>query len=74
VVVGSASATRRARSQLNCAAAVVAVGRPRSGAHVPAVGGVEIICGLQVLGDQGGILISRNRITAFDGGGQPPVQ
>ena len=32
-------------------------GRPRPCAHVPAERGVEIACGLQVLGNQGGILV-----------------
>ena len=41
----------------------VAGGRPRSGAHVPAVGGVQITGGLQMFGDQGGILVSRCRVT-----------
>ena len=41
----------------------VAVGRPRCGAHMPAVGGVQITGGLQVFGNQGRILISRCRVT-----------
>ena len=45
----------------------VAVGRPPTGAHVPRVGRVEVTCGLQVLGDQGGILIDRFRLVAFYG-------
>jgi hypothetical protein len=52
----------------------VAVGRPRCGAHLPAIGGVPITGGLQVLGDQCGVLVSQLRIAAFDRGGQPPVQ
>ena len=52
----------------------VAVGRPRPGAHVPAVGGVQITGGLQVFGDQRRILVDRVRVTGFDRGGQPPVQ
>ena len=35
----------------------VAGGRPRSGAHVPAVRGVQITGGLQMFGDQGGVLV-----------------
>ena len=41
----------------------VAVGRPRAGAHMPAEGGVEIAGGLQVLGDQGRVLVDRRRVT-----------
>ena len=41
----------------------VAGGRPRSGAHVPAVGGVQITGGLQMFGDQRGILVDRCRVT-----------
>jgi hypothetical protein len=36
--------------------------RPYSGAHVPAVGGVQITGGLQMFGDQGGVLIGRRRV------------
>ena len=71
---GSASATRRARSQLSPRRRDVAVGRPRSGAHVPAVSGVQITGGLQMLGDQRGVLVGRVRVTFFDRGGHPPVQ
>ena len=41
----------------------VAVGRPRCGAHVPAVGGVQITGGLQMFGDQGRVLLGRCRVT-----------
>ena len=41
----------------------VAGGRPRPGAHVPAERCVEIACGLQVLGDQRGVLVDRSRVT-----------
>ena len=47
----------------------VAVGRPRCGAHVPAVGGVQITGGLQMFGDQRGVLVDRFRVTCFDRGG-----
>ena len=52
----------------------VAVGRPRPGAHMPAVGGVQIARGLQMLGDQRRVLISRGRVSRLDRGGHPPVQ
>ena len=60
---GSASATRRARCQLSHAAAM-----SRVAAHAPAricqpIGGMQIAGGLQVLGDQRGILVSRCRVT-----------
>ena len=61
---GNASATWRARSQLSTRRGDVAVGRPRSGAHVPAVRGVQITGGLQVLGDQRGVFVDRCRVTA----------
>ena len=49
-------------------------GRPRPCAHVPAEGGMQIACGLQVLGDQGGILVERSGAALFDRGGRPPMQ
>ena len=52
----------------------VAVGRPGSGAHVPAEGRAQIAGGLQMLGDQRRILVGRARIALFDRGGQAPVQ
>ena len=54
---GSASAIWRARSQLTRAAAMSRLVDHAAGAHVPAVGGVQIACGLQVLGDQRRVLI-----------------
>ena len=45
-----------------------------AGTHVPAVRGVQIACGLQVLGNQRGILVERVRLPLFDCGGQPPMQ
>ena len=51
----------------------VAPGRPRTRAHAPAVGGREIACGLQVLGDQRGVLVSRFRVTRLDGECDAPV-
>ena len=51
----------------------IAVGRPRGGAHVPAVGCVQITCGLQMLGDQRRVLVGRPRLTLLDCGGQAPV-
>ena len=41
----------------------VAGGQPRSGTHVPVVGGVLITGGLQMFGDQSGIFISRCQVT-----------
>ena len=38
----------------------IAGGRPRTRAHVPAIGGVQITGGLQMLGDQRGILIGQS--------------
>ena len=35
---------------------------------------MEIACGLQVLGNQGGILVERSGVALFDRGGRPPVQ
>ena len=35
----------------------VTVGRPGAGAHVPAVRGIAVACGLQMFGDQRGILV-----------------
>ena len=40
----------------------VAVGRPRCGAHVPAVRGVQITGGLQMFGDQRRVLVGRCRV------------
>ena len=37
----------------------VAVGRPRAGAHVPAVRGLQFACGLQMFGDQRRVLVGR---------------
>ena len=45
-----------------------------AGAHVPAVRGAQITGGLQMLGDQRGVLVGRFRVAGFDRGGQPPVQ
>ena len=52
----------------------VAIGRPRCGAHVPTVGGVQITGGLQMLGNQRSVVVGRSGITLFDRGGQAPVQ
>ena len=51
----------------------VAVGRPRAGAHVPAVGGVQVAGGLQMFGDQRRILVRRPGLALLDRGGQAPV-
>ena len=48
--------------------------RPRPCADVPAEGGVELACGLRVLGNQGGILVKRFGAALFDCGGRPPMQ
>ena len=41
----------------------VTVGRPRTGAHVPAVCGMAVTGGLQMFGDQRGILVGRFRVS-----------
>ena len=41
---------------------------------MPAVGLSEFTGRLQVRGDQCGVLVDRFQLTAFDRGGQPPVQ
>ena len=71
---GSASATCAARCQLARAAVMSRLVDHAAGAHVPAVGGVQITGGLQVFGDQRRVLVSRGGVTRFDRGGQPPVQ
>ena len=71
---GSASAIWRARSQLSRAAAMSRLVAHVAGAHVPAVGGVQITGGLQMLGDQRRVLVGRVRVALFDRGGQPPMQ
>ena len=52
----------------------VAVGRPRPGAHVPAVGGVQIAGGLQMFGYQGSVLLGRCWITRLNRGRDALVQ
>ena len=47
----------------------VAGGQPRSGTHVPVVGGVQITGSLRVLGDQRRVIVHRLWITPFDRGG-----
>ena len=64
---------RRARSQLTRAAAMSRLVDHVAGAHVPAVGGVQLAGGLQVFGNQGRILVHRLRRTFLDRGGQAPV-
>ena len=75
---GHRRATRRrsvrARSQLIRAAAMSRLVDHVAGAHVPAVGGVQITCGLEVFGDQRGVLVGRCRVTRFDRGGHAPMQ
>ena len=51
----------------------VAVGRPRAGAHVPAIRGVQLAGGLEVFGDQRRVLLHRAGRTLLDRGGQAPV-
>jgi hypothetical protein len=51
----------------------VAVGRPGAGAHMPAKSLAQLAGGLQMLGDQGRVLLGRAG-SRFDRGGQPPVQ
>ena len=41
---------------------------------MPIEGSREITCGLDVLGDQRRVLISRGRVTRFDGRREPTVQ
>ena len=48
--------------------------RPAAGAHMPVERGTQVPRGLQVLGDQSGILIDRARLLLFDRRGQAPVQ
>ena len=64
---------RRARSQLSRAAAMSRLVAHVCGAHVPAVGGVQITGGLQMFGDQRGIFVGRAGLTFLDRGGQAPV-
>ena len=51
----------------------IAGGRPRCGAHVPGIRGVQITGGLQMFGDQRRILVNRRRVTRFDCGRHPTV-
>ena len=41
---------------------------------MPAERGSQIPCGLQMLGDQSGVLVDRARVVLFDRGGQPTVE
>ena len=52
----------------------IAVGRPRGGAHVPAVRGMQFTCGLQMFGDQRRVLVGRPGRTLLDHGGQAAMQ
>ena len=70
---GSASAIRRARSQLTRAAPMSRLVDHAAGAHVPAVRGVQLAGGLQMFGDQRRVLLDRLRVTLLDRGGQAPV-
>ena len=54
---GSASATCERTLPTELRRSDIAVGRPRSRPHVPLVGGGQITRGLQVLGDQRGVLV-----------------
>ena len=47
---------------------------PRCGAHVPAVGDVQIAGGLEMFGDQRSVLLGRCRVMLFDCGCDAPVQ
>ena len=62
---GSASAIFRARSQLSRAAAMSRLVAHVAGAHVPAVGGVQLTGGLQVFGDQRRVLVRPSRAHAL---------
>jgi hypothetical protein len=35
---------------------------------------MQIMGGLEMFGDQGGVLVGRLRLAPFDGGGQSPMQ
>ena len=61
-----------ARSQLSRAAAMSRL-VAHAGAHVPAVGGVQITGGLQMFGDQRGVLVSRSG-SRDSIAARPPVQ
>jgi hypothetical protein len=52
----------------------VTIGGPRAGAHVPAKSVAEIICGLQVCGDQRGVLVCCRRVASLDSGGEAAVK
>ena len=71
---GSASAILARALPTQPRRADVAVGRPRRGAHVPVEGGTQIPGGLQVFGDQRGVLLRRCRVTRLDCGRNAPVQ
>ena len=51
----------------------IADGRPRGGAHVPAVCRLQFACAFEVLGDECRIVVHRCWVTIFDRRGKPPV-
>ena len=51
----------------------IAVGGPRAGTHVPAIGGVQLAAGLQMFGDERRVLVHRAGLALLDRGGQAPV-
>jgi hypothetical protein len=51
----------------------IADGRPRGGAHVPAVCRLQLACAFEVLGDECRIVVHRCWVTIFDRRGKPPV-
>ena len=73
-LAGSASATRRARSQLIRAARDIAAARPGTGAHMPGIRGTQIARRFEVFGDQGGVFVGRGRVTLLRWRRRAPVQ
>jgi hypothetical protein len=51
----------------------IADGRPRGGAHVPAVCRLQFACAFEVLGDECRIVVHRCWVTIVDRRGKPPV-
>ena len=72
-LAGSASATRRARSQLIRAARISRLLDQAPARMCQAYADTQIARRFEVFGDQGGVFADRVVVALFDGGGEPPV-
>ena len=73
-LAGSASATRRARSQLIRAARISRLLDQAPARMCQRIRGTQIARRFEVFGDQGGVFADRVGVALFDRGGEPPVQ